>query len=63
MTIDQQTVKQSQFYLTSSDFSEFAHLEHNLRELSSSTVKNLESQLKLANFKKLDWDALEGKLL
>ena len=61
--VDQQTIKNSQFYLTSSEFSEFAHLEYDFRDLNSATANNPESRLKVANFKRIDWDALEGKLL
>ena len=41
----------SQFYLTSSDFSDIAHFKHDARELSSATMHSPDILLKVAKFK------------
>lgn len=53
----------SQFYLTSSDFSDIAHFKHDARELSSAFMHSPDILLKVAKFKQLDWNAVDGKLI
>jgi len=60
---EHQTLINSQFYLTSSDFSDIANFKHELREISSSRVHSPDILLKVAKFKQLDWKALDGKII
>ena len=38
-------------------------MEYDFRDLSSATANSPDSRLKVAKFKKINWDALEGRLL
>ena len=65
MTELKSMVEQNRFFLTGSDFSELAVLESNMpNELNStSRLDKRESSLRIANFKKLDLDAVESNLI
>jgi hypothetical protein len=57
-----ENLKTSQFYVTSSEFSDIGKLIE-VRDLSSANQNNLEVDLKVAKFKQIDWNAIEGKLI
>ena len=59
---DSSTLKQDQFFLTGSDFSDLAQLENNLNDLSSMREAT-SHDLKMAKFKKIDWNIIEAKLM
>ena len=59
---DSAPLRQDQFFLTGSDFSDLAQLENNLNELSSMREVSAYN-LKMAKFKKIDWTTIEEKLM
>ena len=66
MTQSRAFVDQSRFFLTGSDFSELAILDGSVtHELNSSGAleKIAPEILKLAKFKKIDWNAMESNLI
>ena len=60
------TFKESEFYMTISEFSEFANKEHkhlDPTKISNRSLAHDHNQLLIANFKEIDWKALESGLL
>ena len=63
--VDSPAAARGKYFITGSDFSELALLETNLNELASSmeVVKRDVNKFKIANFKQIDWTAIEEKLM